>query len=142
MIFRDAKIEDIPALSELRLSVKENALSDPSRITFEMYQSYLTDFGKGWLGEVNGAVIGFSIASAKDDSIWALFVRREYEGKGVGTKLLSLATQWLFETGASKITLSTATGTRADNFYARAGWLRGEVGSNGEIVYTLDRPEP
>jgi GNAT superfamily N-acetyltransferase len=142
MIFRDANIEDIPALSELRLSVKENALSDPSRITFEMYRAYLTECGKGWLCEINGAVIGFSVASAKDASIWALFVRQEYEGKGVGKKLLSLVSQWLFETGASKITLSTATGTRADEFYKRSGWLRGEIGSNGEVVYTLDRRDP
>jgi hypothetical protein len=55
---------------------------------------------------------------------------------------LSLAAQWLFETGASTISLSTATGTRADKFYQRAGWLRGEIGSNGEVVYMLDRPEP
>jgi GNAT superfamily N-acetyltransferase len=141
MIFREAKIEDIPALSEVRLSVRENALSDPSRITFEMYRSYLTEFGKGWLCEMNGTVIGFSVASARDASIWALFVRHEYEGKGVGTKLLSLAARWLFETGASRITLSTAPGTRADRFYQRAGWQRGEIRGDGEVVYTFDKPD-
>lgn len=51
MIFREAGIEDIPALHELRLSVKENVLSDPGRITFEMYETYLTKIGQGWLCE-------------------------------------------------------------------------------------------
>jgi GNAT superfamily N-acetyltransferase len=139
MTFRDATIEDIPALSELRLSVRENALSDPNRITSEMYRAYLSDFGKGWLCEDEGLVVGFSVASSRDASIWALFVRQEYEGKGVGTKLLGLATQWLFEQGAQSISLSTAIGTRADAFYARAGWQRGDTRSDGEVVYTLDR---
>jgi GNAT superfamily N-acetyltransferase len=141
MIFREAKLEDIPALSELRLTVRENALSDPSRITPEMYRAYLTEFGKGWLCEVNDTVVGFSVASAKDTSIWALFVRQEYEGKGIGTNLLSLAARWLFQMGAPSISLTTATGTRADEFYARVGWRRGEIRSDGEVVYTLERSE-
>ncbi|HKP73432.1 MAG TPA: hypothetical protein VJT82_10875, partial [Pyrinomonadaceae bacterium] len=61
MIFREAKLEDIPALSEVRLSVKENALSEPGRITPEMYRDYLTGSGKGWLCEVDGEVAGFSV---------------------------------------------------------------------------------
>ena len=141
MIFREANTEDIPALSELRLSVKENMLSDPSRITLEMYRAYLSEIGKGWLCEVNGEVVGFSIASARDASIWALFVKQEDEGKGVGTRLLKLATEWLFDTGASSICLSTEANTRADRFYERLGWRRGETKSNGEVGYTLNKSD-
>ena len=94
MIFREANKEDIPALSEVRLSVKENIVFDSSRVTFEMYRAYLSELGKGWLCEVNGEVVGFSIASSSDASIWALFVKPEEEGKGIGTRLLELATQW------------------------------------------------
>jgi GNAT superfamily N-acetyltransferase len=139
MIYREAKLEDIAALSEVRLSVKENALSNPDRITFEMYQTYLTEIGKGWLCEENGKVAGFSVACLEDFSIWALFVPPEFEGKGIGTKLLNLAAKWLFESGASNISLSTAVNTRADNFYERSGWTRGAVGSDGEVCYTLEK---
>ncbi|MDQ3755855.1 MAG: GNAT family N-acetyltransferase, partial [Acidobacteriota bacterium] len=116
-------------------------LSDPSRITLEMYRAYLSEIGKGWLCEVNGEVVGFCIASSKDASIWALFVKQEEEGKGFGTRLLKLATRWLFDTGAPSISLSTEANTRADKFYERLGWRRGEIKSDGEICYTLDRPE-
>ena len=139
MIYREAKTEDINALSEVRLSVRENALSNPQRITFEMYRTYLSEIGKGWLCEVNGSVVGFSVASLDDTSIWALFVKPEHEGKNIGTKLLKLATQYLFEAGASTISLRTAVNTRADKFYERSGWKRGAIGSDGEVCYTLDR---
>lgn len=142
MIFREASEKDIPDLSALRLSVKENMLSDPGRITLEMYQDYLGERGKGWLCEADGGEIaGFSVASSEDSSIWALFVKQEYEGRGIGKRLLQLATDWLFEQGAGVITLSTAANTRADRLYRQWGWKRGETGGTGEVAYTLEKSE-
>jgi GNAT superfamily N-acetyltransferase len=139
VVFREAGVADIPALSEIRLSVTENALSDPRKITHEMYAAYLSVSGKGWLCEIAGVAVGFSVASLKDASIWALFVKPEYEGRGVGTRLLNLAAGWLFEMGASTITLSTVAGTRADRMYERRGWRRGEIKADGEVDYRLDK---
>jgi len=139
VIFREAKIEDIPAVSEIRLSVTENVLSDPRKVTPEIVALYISVSGKGWLCEVNGEVVGFSIASLKDASIWALFVKPGYEGKGIGTTLLKLATAWLFDMGASSISLSTGANTRADKVYERQGWTRGDVNSDGEVSYLLPR---
>lgn len=140
MNFREATLADIPALSEVRLSVRENVLSDPGRITREMYESYLRDAGRGWLCEDGGEVVGFSVASKADASIWALFVRPSHEGRGVGKRLLRLAAGWLFEQGAAAVTLSTAPRTRADEFYARQGWRRGGLTPGGEVCYRLDAP--
>lgn len=140
MIFREAKIEDIPALSDLRLSVKENRLSDPGKITVEMYRAYLNEIGKTWLCETNGEVVGFSAASFRDSSIWALFVKPDYEGRGIGKKLLKLATESLFERGAPSVSLNTGANTRADGFYQHLGWKRGEFKNSGEVRYTLDKP--
>lgn len=139
MIFRDAKVEDIPALLEIRLSVTENVLSDPRKVTPEMCADYISVSGKGWLCEIDGEVVGFSVASLRDGSIWALFVRPEYEGRGIGTRLLKLATNWLFSKGAPTIRLSTDPNTRADRMYESHGWKRGEIMSNGEVSYQLDR---
>lgn len=141
VIFREAGLEDIPALSEVRLSVRENALSDPNRITREMYETYLCEIGKGWLCEADGRVVGFSVASLKDASIWALFVKPSHEGRGIGQRLLRLATSWLFEMGVSAITLSTAPGTRADSWYERQGWERGGIRPDGEVCFRLYKPE-
>lgn len=140
MIFREATIEDISALSEVRLSVQENVLSNPNRITREMYETYLCEAGKGWLCEVDGEVVGFSVASSKDASIWALFVKPTHEGRGIGRRLLHLATKWLFEMGVTSIVLSTGVGTRADRWYERQGWKRGETKLDGEVWYRLDKP--
>jgi GNAT superfamily N-acetyltransferase len=139
MIFREANIEDIPALSEIRLSVQENVLSNPELITREMYETHLRDIGKGWLCEMDGEVVGFSIASLRDASIWALFVKPAHEGKGMGKRLLDLATAWLFERGVSSIVLSTAVGTRAGRLYEGLGWKRGELKANSEVCYRLGR---
>jgi GNAT superfamily N-acetyltransferase len=140
MNFREAKVGDIPALSEVRRAVKENVLSDPRKVTREMYAAYLEESGKGWLCEVGGEVVGFCVASAGDASIWALFVKPSYEGRGIGKRLLRLATDWLFETGATSIALSTGAHTRADRFYEEQGWRRGEIRPDGEVCYRLDKP--
>jgi GNAT superfamily N-acetyltransferase len=140
VIFREAHVEDIAALAEIRLSVTENVLSDPRKVTPEMYASYLSVAGKGWLCEVDGEAVGFSVAFLRDASIWALFVKPGYEGRGIGTRLLKLATSWLFDMGASSISLSTDANTRADRMYESQGWKRGEIKSDGEVGYRLDKP--
>lgn len=139
MVFREAGIEDIPALSEVRMSVRENILSDPRKVTPEMYAGYLSVSGKGWLCEVDGEVVGFSVACLEGASIWALFVKPGYEGRGIGTKLLKLATDWLFGMGATRITLSTQACTRADRVYESQGWKRGEIKPDGEVGFHLDK---
>lgn len=139
MVFRKADVEDIPVLSEIRLSVRENVLSDSSKITPEMFAAYLSVTGKGWLCEIGGEVVGFSVASLRDASIWALFIKPEYEGRGIGSRLLKLATDWLFEMGVPHISLSTDANTRADRFYAMQGWKRGEIKPDGEVFYRLDK---
>jgi GNAT superfamily N-acetyltransferase len=137
MNFREAEIEDIPALSDVRQSVKENILSDIRKVTREMYVAYLSESGKGWLCEIEGEVVGFSVASVEDASIWALFVKPSYEGRGIGKRLLRLATDWLFEMSATSIALSTDAHTRADRFYEEQGWQRGELKPDGEVCYRL-----
>ncbi|MEK6283895.1 MAG: GNAT family N-acetyltransferase [Acidobacteriota bacterium] len=136
MNFREASIEDIPAMSEVRHAVKENVLSDPRKVTREMFVAYLSESGKGWLCEIEGEVVGFSVASTEHASIWALFVKPSCEGRGIGKRLLRLATDWLFETSAS-ISLSTDVNTRADRFYEEQGWHRGEIKPDGEVCYRL-----
>ena len=139
MLFREARVVDIPALCGVRLSVAENVLSDPRKATPEMYAAYLRGAGKGWLCEIDGEVVGFSVASLTDASIWALFVKPGCEGRGIGARLLKLATDWLFDMGASSISLSTDANTRADRLYESLGWRRGETNADGEVSYRLDR---
>lgn len=137
--YREATVADIPDMAAIRLEVVENTLTDPGRVTRGMYHDYLTTSGKGWLCEVNRRAVGFSVATLTDQTIWALFVHPEYEGRGIGKELLALAVDWLFEQGAESISLTTDPDTRADRLYQSAGWERGEHIANGEVRYRLAR---
>jgi GNAT superfamily N-acetyltransferase len=135
--FRTANTSDIPAMSAIRLAVRENALSDPSRITPQMYEDYLHRLGRGWVCELDGKIVGFSYAEKANASIWALFVLPEHEGLGVGKGLLRLAVDWLFSLGHNEVTLGTAANTRADRFYAAQGWTRLGMKNAVEVSYKL-----
>ena len=137
--FRRATATDIPAMSKIRLAVRENALSNPGRITQQMYEDYLERCGRGWVCELRGVVIGFSYAASTDNSIWALFVEPGHEGLGAGKRLLKLAIDWLFALGAPAITLSTTANTRADRFYLAQGWQREESGNGVDACFRLER---
>jgi len=137
--FRQASVHDIPAMSRIRLSVKENRLHDPARITPQMYADFLEKDGRGWVALVDGDVVAFSYGNRIDGSIWALFVDPRFEGRGLGKELLARATGWLFSLGFRRVTLSTGTHTRAAQFYTRLGW-RLASSSAGDSVFVLDRP--
>jgi len=139
LAFREARLADIPAMREIRAAVSENRLSDPEKITARMVEDYLTTLGKGWVCEHDGTVLGFSFAAHKSQSIWALFVRPGHERRGIGTRLLAMASEWLFAHGAERVVLSTAPDTRADRFYRTRGWSRGALLANGEVLFRLDR---
>lgn len=136
-MIRQARRSDIPAMSAIRLSVTENVLSDPSRVTTQMYEDYLEKDGRGWVAEVDGVIVAFCYAERDRASIWALFVNPGHEGQGFATSLLKLAVAWLFGLGHRSITLSTTRDTRADRFYAAQGWRRGS--ENGiDVEYMLE----
>jgi len=137
--FRQASVHDIPAMSRIRLSVNENRLHDPARITPQMYADFLEKDGRGWVALVGGDIVAFSYANRIDGSIWALFVDPRFEGQGLGKQLLSLATDWLFSLGFTRVILSTGTHTRAAQFYTRLGWRLASSGA-GDSVFVLDGP--
>ncbi|NYE59947.1 GNAT superfamily N-acetyltransferase [Duganella sp. 1224] len=136
VIFRRAQQHDIPAMSRIRLAVSENALSDPGRITRQMYEDYLDKLGRGWVAEADGEITGFSYADNVHGAIWALFMSPRYEGQGHARRLLDLAADWLFAQGHPVIRLSTGVGTRAERFYARQGWTQDRIEGN-DAYYSL-----
>jgi GNAT superfamily N-acetyltransferase len=138
-VFCKAAFDDIRHMTRIRLSVLENRLRDPTRITPQMYADFLEKDGRGWVALVDGEIVAFSYANRIDGSIWALFVDPRFEGRGLGKQLLSLATDWLFALGFRQVTLSTGTHTRAAQFYTRLGW-RLASSSAGDSAFVLDGP--
>jgi GNAT superfamily N-acetyltransferase len=139
MIFRQASNDDIAGMQEVRLSVHENMISDPNLLPPDMYARYINEIGRGWVCEVNGGIVGFCIACLQDASVWALFVRPDRAGRGIGKRLLNTAVEWLFSSGVPVITLSTMIDTRAERFYEKQGWARGQLKANGEVEFSLAR---
>ena len=140
LLYRQAFAADIPAMAVIRLSVSENRLSDPGRITVAMYEDYLERLGKSWVCEVDGVIVGFAAADKVDGAIWALFVDSRHEGQGIGKHLLTTMAASLFALGHARIVLSTSADTRADVFYASQGWERGKMKNDVDVQYSLDRP--
>lgn len=126
-------------MHRVRLSVRENALSDPDRITESDYLAALDERGRTWVVEANGGIAAFA-TGYRDGSIWALFVHPDHEGRGYGKTLLSVVVAWLWSQGHERIWLGTAAGTRAERFYLSRGWQpRGTV-PGGDVRLELDRP--
>lgn len=125
-------------MSAIRLAVTENVLSDPSRVTEQMYEDYLALLGRGWVAEADGQLAGFCYAATADASIWALFMNPQFEGRGIAKRLLQLAVDWLFEQGRDEVQLSTSRGTRAERFYTRQGWTS-QVLNDRNVEFRLAR---
>ncbi|QBI04913.1 GNAT family N-acetyltransferase [Pseudoduganella albidiflava] len=126
-------------MSQIRLSVVENILSEPTRVTNQMYEDFLGKMGCGWVVESDGKIVAFCYADKVNASIWALFVRPGHEGRGFGQSLLKQAVDWLFGIGHQCVYLTTGSNTRADRFYAEQGWMRAPVSST-EVAYSLTKP--
>lgn len=137
MNIREARVQDISQIQEVRHSVKENILSDPSKVTDADCADYITRRGKGWVCEVGELITGFAIADLQDHNIWALFVRPEYERHGIGIRLHEIMMEWYFNQTQKTVWLSTSPGTRAEQFYRMAGWIETGSYGNGEIKFEM-----
>jgi GNAT superfamily N-acetyltransferase len=119
--YREATLGDWAPITDVRMSVHENVLRDPSKVTHADYVAYVTEIGKGWVAERDGTIVGFAFAN-RSGLIWALFLRPGNEGRGIGKALLQLCVDWLRTIGVREAFLDTGAGTRAEEFYRRRGW--------------------
>jgi GNAT superfamily N-acetyltransferase len=134
MLFREAQVADIPQIMAVRMAVRENTLSDPNLVA-PHNADYLTRRGKGWVAEEAGRIVGFAIADLQEHSIWALFVHPDFAGRGLGKALHDLMLTWYFQQTAHPVWLSTAPGTRAEEFYRRQGWQETGRTEKGEVRF-------
>lgn len=141
MHFREAVVSDIPQMATVRLSVKENTLSNPLLVTETDYLNFITRRGKGWVCEPGNEIVGFAIADLEGHNIWALFILPAYEGRGIGRKLHDYMLNWYFTQTGTTVWLSTGTGTRAETFYRKLGWREAGMYSAKEIKFEMSAAE-
>lgn len=128
MQFREITPADVPALFDLRPRTRENALTveDLHRlgITPQSVTESLAQSTAGWLCEDGGRVAGFAMADRATGEFLVIAVLPEYEGRGIGGRLIDLACAWLEASGCGRAWLTTDVDTslRAYGFYRKRGW--------------------
>lgn len=60
VLFRISDRSDIQQMQVVWHLVEENKLSNPDLVNDQDVEHYITKKGRGWLGEVEGNVIGFA----------------------------------------------------------------------------------
>ena len=136
---RQATPADAAAMHRVRLAVNENRLVSMA-LTEHDYVDAIQQTGRGWVAEVNGAVVGFAVGNSQTGNIWALFVEPAHEGPGYGRLLHDVMVAWLWEHGLDRLWLTTDSGTRAERFYQHAGWKPAGTADGGEVRFELPRP--
>jgi GNAT superfamily N-acetyltransferase len=143
-IIREAVGADMRGIARVRTSVRENLLTTEQLaqrgITNASVAASLLVDRKGWVAERGKEIVAFSMADRADPSVFALFVLPEYEGRGIGNRLLDLALRWLWDNGAELIWLTTSPDSRAARFYARRGWVPIGTAPGGDTRFELRRP--
>ena len=148
---RLAERDDIETLFEIRTSVTENYQSREEiaelGITPESVAEMLATDCCAWIVEIEEQPIGFSIASATEKTIFGLFVRPDFEGRGVGRKLMQTTENWFWPQGLDEIWLLTGNNPswRAYGFYEHLNWIPVGVESDGdfagEMKFIKKRPD-
>ena len=90
-----------------------------------------------WVAEADGQIVGFSIADLNESYVFALFVLQDYEGMGIGRRLLGLVEEDARRAGNAALWLSTGneSESRADGFYRHLGWIADGCLEDGQTVF-------
>jgi len=134
-IIRKAEMADLPRIHTIRMAVRENVLSDPSKVTAADVAWY-REQAIFLVAESAGEIAGFACANHLSGLIWALFIDPAQEGRGHGRALLDAALAGLKAAGHAQAWLETGAGTRAERFYLRHGWRDMGRSLDGQIVFT------
>ena len=138
-MIREMAPSDVPAAHAIRLRVRENQLSDPSVVTEQDYFDFMARDTMSWVLEMDGAITGFVMVDVEKRNLWALFVAPEHEGKGVGRALHEAMLSHYFQR-CDHLSLSTDPGTRAAEFYRKAGYIEtGKTTIGREIIFAISR---
>ena len=136
---RVATRADVGAIQRVRHAVRQNRLTS-GVITDDDVIDAIERTGRGWVVEADGRIVGFAVGNGETGNIWALFVEPGWERRGHGRRLHDAMVEWLWSRGLRRLWLSTEANTRAEGFYAAAGWSRAGPVPSGEILCELQRP--
>ena len=144
MSVRLIESKDLKEIFDLRAATRENPLSREELrkmgITEESTEEVLRTTHRGWLFEEEGRIVGFAIGDGKTGELSVIAVLPEFEGRGIGSRLLAAVEGWLISQGKEELWLWTSSDRkkRAFAFYLKHGWTVSE--SNADIIYMKKKP--
>ena len=147
MRIREAAETDVEALFRVRTSVRQNHQSREELaalgVTPESVAAMLATTARAWVAEEEGTAVAFSMADASQGTVFAMFVRPGWEGRGLGRALMREAEAWLFARGCAEIWLLTGgdPALRAHGFYRHLGWRGTGVQPDGQLRYSKRRED-
>lgn len=109
----------------VRISVIENHLSREEMRRIGITENVVADLIEksrcAWVATDNEKIIGFSMILPDEGCLFAAFVLPEYEGRGIGRRLVEIAEKELFR-HHEIAWLETDKQSRAAKFYIQLGW--------------------
>jgi ribosomal protein S18 acetylase RimI-like enzyme len=145
LTFRETLPSDVERLFSVRARTRENPLSTehlaelgitPEAIVRDLASGRI----KGWICSHDSILVGFCDGDAQTGEILVLAVLPEYEGRGIGSKLLVHVTESLRSMGFTALWLAASSdpSVRAHGFYRSFGWRpTGEIDENGDEILVL-----
>ena len=139
MNIREITLADIPALFLVRPRTRENALTVEELralgITPESVAAGLAGKTRGWVCEAASEVVGFCMAERTTGELLVIALLPEYEGRGIGGRLMQQAERWLAQSGCTRAWLTTDLDPtlRAYGFYRHRGW-RDRPHQDGSLI--------
>lgn len=134
LLIRTPRPSDREELADIYLAVRRQTFTwvDPSRFKHEDFFSH-TQGELVWLAEAaDGAIAGFMTLWAADDFIHMLYIRKEWQGRGVGTALLGALPDWPRHRYRLKCLVNNV-GAKA--FYLAKGFAVTGTGTSAEGEY-------
>jgi ribosomal protein S18 acetylase RimI-like enzyme len=146
LVFRETLPSDIEGLFSVRACTRENSISKEGLasigVTAESIAKRMASGRlKGWVCLNGSTLVGFCNGDAETGEVLVLAVLPDYEGRGIGTCLLTRVVEWLRSVGSDTIWLAALPDARirAHGFYRSLGWRpNGKKHHNGDEILVLD----
>jgi ribosomal protein S18 acetylase RimI-like enzyme len=144
--FHQTRTGDVDACFEVRGRTREHAIPreqlaavgiTPASVAADLASGRVI----GWVCADDGEVVGFCSGDAETGEVLVLAVLAEYEGRGIGKRLLADVVGALRERGHRRLWLATSRNpaSRAYGFYRAQGWLpSGRMDAMGDEILVLD----
>lgn len=143
--YRPARPDDAAACIDLRGRTRENAFSATQLaelgITADSWAEGIAqgDF-IGHIAEDNGILVGYGFADRDSGEVLVLALLPDYEGRGIGQRLLQEVIELARAAGHGRLFLACSADPRSRSygFYRHLGWrATGEVDEAGDEILEL-----